>query len=173
MTTGEAAKRLGKDRQTIVNWLTHEVITDMFSPAARGDGVRNRTLNDDDFAILATIFVLRDRENVHDWNDIRAFLDTGQRYTQPNLDGVTVQTETVSRPYAEQSAKAAATLAERDAALARVEDLESEVSRLYAEMERRLKEQADSYEERIEKLYERIGDLREEIGKLKANSDNE
>lgn len=173
MKTGEAAKRLGVDPKTIRTWLDQPELIPFLSPGARGIDVTQRVINDDEFDVLATVYVLRYREGTSSWDDIADQLEAGRREELRPLDGITAQTETVSRPYAEQSARAAATLAERDAALARVQEMEALVQRMLHEAAEREASIRAEYEERIEKLYERIGDLRQQIGRLeeRANSD--
>lgn len=157
MRTGEAARRLGVDRTTIVNWIAHEALSDLFSPEARGEDRTQRVLNDDDVSLLATIHVLRTRDDITEWDMIRDYLETGKRESLPPLDGVSTTSTTVSRPYAEQSARAAATLAERDSALAEVGRLRDE---LIAQDER--------HQQKVSSLYEEIRRLEREIGRLSA-----
>lgn len=151
MRTGEAAQRLGLDGKTIRNWMDEELIAPLLSAGARRElGGAHRTLNDDDLRIMSTIRHLRIAEKITDWQEIREYLETGKRVEPPTLDGVTAQTETVSRPYAEQGAQVAALRAERDALR---HQLETALERYYGD---------------TSALHQKIGDLREEIGRLKA-----
>lgn len=157
MRTGEAARRLGVDRTTVVNWIAHETLSDLFSPEARGVDRTQRVLNDDDVALLATVHVLRTRDDITDWDMIREYLETGKRESLPPLDGVSTTSTTVSRPYAEQSAKAAATVAERDTALEEIQRLRNELTT-----------QDERHQHKVSSLYEEIRQLEREIGRLSA-----
>ena len=56
MKTGEAAKILGVDRTTIINWIENRGLDRFFSPSAAGsDGATQRMLTESDLLVLNTI----------------------------------------------------------------------------------------------------------------------
>ena len=160
MKTGEAAQRLGITAKTIRVWCDIPELALYLTPAARGIDRAQRVLNDDDVRVMATVYFLRYRDGLTEWSEIAEHLETGRRNELPNLDGVTAHTETVSRPYAEQSAKAAATLAERDAAFAEVSALRGEIDRLRSE-----------YDDKIADLQQEIRRLERELGRAEGRLD--
>lgn len=176
-TTGEIAKRLGVDRKTLIDWITHEQLTPFFSESARKEhGSAHRQLTDEDILALNTIRQLRHMDGIADWQEIANYLLTGKRESEFPLHKLTMDTLTVSLPQAEQSAKAAATLAEREAALRRVAELEVYVEALQTKITQ-LEREKDTEKERLLRemntLYRQIGALEAEIKLVKEQKGRE
>lgn len=164
MKTGEIAKIIGVDRKTIRNWIDDYGLQDFFSPSARGeDGQVQRTLTEADVLVLNTIRSLK-ANGIHNWNAIRTHLEAGHRETEFPLNAIAVDTRTITVEQAQQSARALATMAERDAALKRVSELEAEIEELRA-ANAALENEKDDIKE---KLMREIMDLHRAIGKLEG-----
>lgn len=141
MKTGEAAKILGIDVATIRRWIEREEINRFFSESARsGRDSTQRILTDGDILVLNTVLALRTHKKVTDWSEIVSYLNSGQREQDFPQNAITADPRTVPLPQAEQSARAMATLAERDAALRRVNDLEKELRESREENKQLLRE---------------------------------
>jgi len=153
---GEAARIFGVDSSTVRNWINHPTLTTFFSPSARNEhGGAQRVLNEPDILILNTIRARRAAGD--DWQAIAAYLDSGEREREFPANAISVDTRVISVPHAEQSARAMAIMAERDAALKRVEELTARV------------EQAEQEKEEIrEKLTQEIKQLLRELGRLEG-----
>lgn len=175
MKTGEAAKLLGVDTSTIRNWIHHPLLTRFFSESAKNEhGGAQRLLTDADVLVLNTIRSQR-VDGVDDWRAISVFLESGQRNQEFPQNAITVDPRTIPLPQAEQSARAMATLAERDGALARIEELTTEVQTLkqrIAEVEKErdtvkenlLREMAELNQQRMRE----IAELSRQIGRLEG-----
>lgn len=169
MKTGEAAKILGVDRTTIINWIEHRGLEHFFSNSAAGrDGGTQRTLTESDLVVLNTIRALRSVNS--DWREIARLLESGQRETEVPQNAASTDTRTVPVQQAEQSARAMATLAERDAALAQVNDLRAEVHELQAQLAREMAEKSAMKEELLREMAEVRESLLRELGDLQRNA---
>lgn len=168
MKTGESAKLLGIDVGTVRNWIDHELMVDFFSPGARGEhGGTQRVLNESDILTLNTIRHLR-ASSITDWNDIFDYLQTGKREQEFPQNAISADPRTIPIPQAEQSARAMATLAERDAALQQVEDLRARVQELEQEKEELRERLSKEKEEIKETLMREIMELMLKIGRLEG-----
>ena len=157
-TTGQAAKRLGVDRKTIIDWIEHEGLSQFFSDSARKKhGSAHRQLTDADMLALNTIRHLRNVQEVSDWSVIGEYLNSGKREAEYPQSRLTMDTTTVTLPEAEQSVRAAATMAERDTALARIDELQDEIERMRSE-----------HKQETDALHKRIEDLQRELGRTEA-----
>lgn len=155
MKTGEAAKILGVDRTTIINWIENRGLEQFFSDQANGrDGGTQRTLTESDLLVLNTIRARR-AENL-DWPHIARFLETGQRENEVPQNAASTDKRTVPVQQAEMSARALATVAERDQALQRVDELTEQVTALMTQLK-------DAHEQEL-KLMREIADLHREAG---------
>lgn len=164
MRTGEAAKILGIDRTTIYNWADTPELKKFFSANATGeDGSTQRLLTESDVLVLNTIRMQRSKGN-RLWADIAQVLESGYRDQQFPQNAISGDPRTIPLPQAEQSAKAVGTMAERDGALARVEELTEQVRELSAKLSESEKAR---YEDR-EKLLREIGELRHQLGRLEG-----
>ncbi|HEX2621949.1 MAG TPA: MerR family transcriptional regulator [Phototrophicaceae bacterium] len=129
MKTGEAAKILGVDAITVRRWIERDELKMFFSAGARGEhGAAQRLLTESDLLVLNTIRALRTNGNM-EWGGVVVYLNTGQRDQEFPQNAIAVDPRTVPLPQAEQSARAMATLAERDAALRRVAELETRLAK--------------------------------------------
>lgn len=176
MKIGEIAQKLGIDKGTVYNWTDRDEFVDLFTPEARkAAGNSHRVYSDADVAVLTTIHALRNQEGINDWGEIEQVLRSGQRITDIPVNRIASDPRVVSVSQAEQSARAAATLAERDAALARVQELEDqldgirdghreEIERLKIEYKEALNDERD----RADKLHDQISKLNREIGRLEG-----
>lgn len=168
MKTGEAAKILDVTNNTIRAWIDHETLSRFFSPAARGEtGSSHRRLTNDDLLVLNTIRYMRNNKKIDDWDQIASYLDTGQREQEFSTAAIDADMRTIPMPQAEQSARAAATLAERDAAFVRVKELEDELSK---EREKH-KEETDALHDELRRLERMIGRLEATIELLKEQGE--
>lgn len=192
MKTGELADALGVSDETIRNWTNHELLSEFFSPEARGDaGISQRRFSEDDVLVATTIAHLRNREGITDWQEIANYLTTGKREQEFPANAISFDNRTIAVTQAEQSARAAATLAERDAALKRVDELEEQIRHLqdaHRQEIDRLREEAkqlrqehrgeveglhDKYQEKIQYLSDQIAKLNRQIGRLEGDKDED
>ncbi|NWF67578.1 MAG: MerR family transcriptional regulator [Chloroflexi bacterium] len=156
MKVGEAARILGVDSSTVRNWISHPLLTAFFSLSARNEhGGSQRVLTEPDILVLNTIRARRAQGE--EWETIAAYLDSGEREKDFPANAISVDTRVISVPQAEQSARAMALLAERDAALKRVEELTGRIEQLEQEKE-----------EIREKLTKEIKQLLRELGRLEG-----
>ena len=175
MKTGEAAKILGVDRNTIYNWTQNPDLSRFFSPGARmEDGTTQRILTESDLLILNSIRAKRS-EGIVEWDEIARILDDGYRAREFPQNAISADPRTVSVPQAEQSAMALGTLRERDTALARIDELNEEVEELKA-LTQRLQQEKEEAVQRLqeekaalhESLLREIADLNKQIGRLEG-----
>ena len=176
MKTGEAAALLGVSINTARNWLDRQELTHLFSEGAKGThGGAQRVLSETDVLVLNTVRHLRNVDNVTEWPDIVRQLDADYRVQEFPQNAISADPRVIPLPQAEQSARAAATLAQRDEALVRVNELETEIERLRDE----LKTERDKHREDIERLLkesnqdkqelnERVAQLQRELGRAEA-----
>lgn len=164
MKSGEIASALGVTPDTIKNWAKHPTLEQFFSAGAKGeDGNFQRTFTEADVLVLSTIHYLR-TNGTSDWEQIARRLEGGERHQEFPQNAIAADPRTVPIQQAEQSARAMATLAERDAAMQRVRELETEVDRLRAERET----DRSRYEAEAGKLHDQIARLNREIGRLEG-----
>lgn len=165
MKTGEAAKLLDVATNTVKNWIDNPSVSNLFSLGARGEhGGAQRVLTESDILILNTIRHLRNIDGLMDWDEIAERLNDGEREQEFPQNAISGDPRTIPLPQAEQSAKAMATMAERDAALKRVSELEREIIRIRDEREK----DRERYETQIRDLNELIAKLNREIGRLEG-----
>lgn len=168
MRFGELTSTLGVGRDAIQAWMAHPELNRFFSEGALlKAGAPQRIFDESDVLVLNTIRWLRYEDNVTDWQAIAAYLDSGQRHQEFPQNAVAKDTRTIPIPQAEQSARAAATLAERDAALAKVRELESEIERLRGELDKQ-RERSDN---KIEALLREIAELRYQMGRMERDKE--
>ena len=160
MKTGEVAKLLGVDNGTIRNWVINPLLENFFSPSAKNKhGGTHRVFLENDLLILNTIGTLRSN-GVTDWGEIVKHLESGEREQEfPQNATMSGDTRTIPLPLAEQTARSAATLAERDAALEIVKELRQRIKELEQGKEQVRKEK----DELREKLTEENLELREKF----------
>lgn len=188
MKTGELAKYLGISDETLRNWTVQDELSTYLSDDARGvSASAQRYFAQSDIEVLITVATLRNRDNVTDWMQIEQFLKSGKRYTDFPAAHLSFDSRTVSMTQAEHSAKAMATLSERDAALKRVDELQTqianlqkahreEVDRLRQELKDQRKEHREEmrevdreYRDEMNKLHEKIAELNRELGRLESD----
>lgn len=168
MKTGEIAKILGLDVSTVRKWIDTSNFSRFFSPSARGEhGNAHRFLTESDVLVLNTIRTLRTRDHA-DWDAIVAYLDSGQREQEFPENAISVDIRTIPVPQAEQAARTLAMMAERDAALQKVNELNDYVKRLEQEREE-LRERLTREKEQVkEQLMREIMELMLKIGRLEG-----
>jgi DNA-binding transcriptional MerR regulator len=170
MKTGEAAKLLGVDPATVRAWINHPGLSEFFSSSAKGEhGGHHRLLMESDVLILNTVRHLRTNDDA-DWSTIAETLRSGHREQEFPQNAISIDSRMIPIPQAEQAAKYMATVAERDAALAKVDELEQHLAQKEAEVkelrERLLQERlADQnkigrLEMQVEMLQKQIDELR-------------
>lgn len=170
LKAGELAVALGVARDTLYTWMKRPEIIKYFSPGAMGEGgSAHRIFNENDVVVFTTITHLRYVESVTDWAAIAAFLDTGQRYTEFPQNAISADPRTVSVQQAEVSAKAMATLAERDAALERVKELEAQLEKVQEQHRLEVERLQAKNVSDIERLLREMAELRYQIGKLERD----
>jgi len=163
MKTGEAAKILGVDRTTIINWIENRGLIKYFSASATGaDGSTHRILTEGDLLNLNTIRRLRS-ENL-EWYEIAEHLETGNRDREFPQNAISGDPRTIPIVQAEVSARAMATVAERDSALARMREMAAEIEELRETVER-LQSEKDAQRE---EYYKQLIDLNRQIGRLEG-----
>lgn len=164
MKTGELSKILSVDRDTLVNWIKNPILSRFFSMGARGEhGSAHRIFDDADVLVLNTIRALR-TSGTTDWIDLARYLDSGQREQEFPKNAISLDPRTIPLQQAEQSAKAMATLAERDAAFKRVNELELRIHDLETKVVQVEKER----DEVKERLLREIAELNRQIGRLEG-----
>ncbi|MEO8395448.1 MAG: hypothetical protein ABI700_20815 [Chloroflexota bacterium] len=185
MKTGEAAKLLGIDPKTIINWIDRVEFTKYFSPTARKEGIKQRILTDNDFAVLNTIRHATTDGNTA-WVDIAAIIDSGELERDIPTNAAFADTRTVPEPQVRESMRALQIAAERDQLAlqvgnmqARIDDLEQklqneqsgrrdDIERLMREVIAAQASQSDDRDELVKKLAEAETMLRlYEAGRLK------
>lgn len=159
MRSGEAAKILGVDRNTIYNWTQNPEFSHFFSPGAKmEDGSAQRILTQSDLLVLNTIRTKRG-QGIADWKEIAAVLESGERVQEFPQNAISADPRTVPIYQAEQSAKALATVTERDQILENLAKAEKEIARRQ-EIEEQLREEIAKLQEKLGGLAERL--IREE-----------
>jgi DNA-binding transcriptional MerR regulator len=151
MKTGEVAKMMGLNPKTITNWTDQADLARFFSSGARmgGESSSQRDYTSDDILIINTIRLHKTRQNT--WKDIAGILATGHREVEMPLSATL--TKTISP--ADQLATIMAIRAERDTALAQLQDAAFEIERLRKE----INEQRDVSSKEIIKLNREIARL--------------
>jgi len=162
MKTGKAAKALDVDPKTVINWTDTDGFAEFFSSGALGrDGRTQRDFNESDLVVLNTIRV---RRNLGDsWEDIETYLRSGKRETELPPTAMLVET---SAPIA-QYGRVVALTAERDAALARVKELEKQL----VESKEENKELQERLLRDTQALYKEIGSLQAKLEIYERNKD--
>jgi len=164
MKTGEAAKILGVDPKTVRNWIDDYGLTRFFSASATGtDGSFQRILSESDLLVLNTVRALKGRD-VYDWEAIAEFLETGEREREFPQNAISGDPRTIPVEQAQQSARAMATMAERDGAISKVREMATRIEDLEEKLEQTQREK-DAIKEL---LLREIGDLQRQIGKLEG-----
>jgi len=159
MRSGEAAKILGVDRNTVYNWTQNPELSHFFSPGAKmEDGSAQRILTQSDLLVLNTIRTKRG-QGILDWKEIAAVLESGERVQDFPQNAISGDPRTVPLHQVEQSAKAMITTGERDQALSKVATLEAEVIRL-RDVEEQLRSQVAELQEKLSGAEARV--VREE-----------
>lgn len=123
MKTGKAAALLEVDPTTIKNWI--ERFKEFFSSGAL-PGNLQRELDHADLLVLNTIRALRE-SGEQDWEQIRAFLRTGEREQTLPVSGLTVD---IGETALAQLERTLTTSARLEGALTKVDELEGEIGRL-------------------------------------------
>lgn len=166
MKTGELAKILSIDRETISNWIKNPLLSHFFTLGAKGEhGAAQRIFTESDVLVLNTIRAFRTSGKT-DWGEIAAYLRSGQREQGFPQNAISSDPRTVPLPQAEQSARAMGTMAERNAALAKVRELENEVERLRSEYRDEITLMRNEHKEYVSQLLSDQKELMREISEL-------
>jgi DNA-binding transcriptional MerR regulator len=130
MKTGEIAKMMGLSPKTITNWTDQEELRMFFGDGAKIDETsgKQRDYSSEDVLVINTVRVHKTRRNT--WKDVAALLAAGHRETE--LPASAALTKTISP--ADQITTMMALKAERDTALAQLEDARFEIDRLRNEL---------------------------------------
>jgi DNA-binding transcriptional MerR regulator len=159
MKTGEVAKMMGVNPKTITNWTDQGDIAEFFSTTARAlNNVLQRDYSPDDVLVINTIRLHKSRQNT--WQDIAELLRSKHRETELPLSAAL--TKTISP--VDQVTGLMVIKAERDTALAQLQDAMAEVDRLRSELK---EEREDSFKQ-INELYKQVGRLEEKVETLQA-----
>jgi DNA-binding transcriptional MerR regulator len=161
MKTGEIAKMMGLNPKTITNWTDQKDLNYFFTDGARrnDESSSQRDYADEDVLVINTIRVHKTRQNT--WSDVAQILHTGHRET--DLPITASLTKTISP--ADQLASMMAIKAERDTALAQLQDATFEIERLREELKESGKDIID--------LHRQIARLELRIELLQENDDDE
>lgn len=171
MKTGEIAKMMGLNPKTVTNWTDQAELRGFFSDGAKIDETsgKQREYSSEDVLVINTIRVHKTRRNT--WRDVAGLLVSGYRETE--LPASAALTKTISP--ADQIAAMMAIKAERDTALAQLEDARLEIERLREE----LKEQRDgtmqeviTLNREIARLELRLELLRDEVERDKSGTNS-
>lgn len=167
MKTGEVAKMMGLNPKTITNWTDQDDLSVFFTEEARRNDETSsqREYSEEDVMVINTIRIHKTRQNT--WRDVAKILATGHRET--DLPITATLTKTISP--ADQVAAMMLIKAERDTALAQLEDAMFEIERLRHE----LKEQREDANREIIDLNRQIArlELRLEILQEKLSDEEE
>lgn len=178
MKTGEAAKLLGVDVSTVRNWIHHPLFEQYFSESARHQhGGTQRILTESDILVLNTI--RHRRASGAEWSVIQEFLETGRRVQEFPANAISVDPRLIPIPQAEQAARTLAMVAERDAALAKVNELADKLERVEREKEElraKLTQEKEVVRQELtqqmeavrRELLQQIIDLNRQIGRLEG-----
>lgn len=151
MKTGDVAKMMGLNPKTITNWTDQEDLNIFFSDEARrrDTSASQREYTDEDVLVINTVRIHKTRQNT--WSDVAKILSSGHRETE--LPITANLTKTISP--ADQVAAMMLIKAERDTALAQLQDAIFEIERLRME----LKEQQNEASDKIIELNRQIARL--------------
>lgn len=169
MKTGELARALGYTERTLRNWIDRPELDGFFSPGAKKSGGAHRLLTDSDVLILNTIRYLK-ASGTHDWEEITAYLKTGNREQEFPLTASDFEHRTIPLPQAEQGARLLLVTRERDAALALVQELTGKLHDTEAALRQSLADRdtlREEYLREIANLQKRIGYLEGYLAALK------
>jgi DNA-binding transcriptional MerR regulator len=139
MKTGEVAKMMGMNPKTITNWTDQEDLSIYFSEGAKAEDPSSsqRDYSTEDVITINTIRIHKTRQNT--WRDVANILSSGHRETEMPISASLARTISP----ADQVAGMMAIKAERDTALAQLQDSLFEVDRLRKELEEQRKEATD------------------------------
>jgi DNA-binding transcriptional MerR regulator len=151
MKTGEVAKMMGLNPKTITNWTDQEDLASFFTEEARrsDETTAQREYSEQDILVINTIRVHKTRQNT--WKDVAKILATGHRET--DLPITATLTKSISP--ADQIAAMMLIKAERDTALAQLQDAIFEIER----MRKELREQREESSKEIIGLNRQIARL--------------
>ena len=164
MKAGELARALGVSSETIRNWTKNPLMRDLLSPESQGIGVPQRIFSETDVHILNTVNRLRSVEGVSSWQEIYDRIEAGERFSEFPQNAIADDPRTIPIPIAEESAKAAATLAQLKEYQLQVVALNDIITNMKIEH----KEELDRRDDEIRGLNQRIADLNREMGKLEG-----
>jgi DNA-binding transcriptional MerR regulator len=154
---GELARQLGVDRTTIYEWLKVDGVNRFLSSAARGEENMQRFFSSEDADVINTIRHFKHQNRHMTWEEIVRQLEDGVRIQQYPSSSLRMDSRVVSVPQAEQAVELAKLQAERDAALAMVDDLRDKLSEVQREKDEIRKE-----------MMQQIADLNRQIGRLEG-----
>jgi DNA-binding transcriptional MerR regulator len=164
MKTGKVAKVFGVDRKTISNWTDMPQFRRFFTEEAHGVDRTQRDYLEPDLLVINTIRVLRNKSM--DWDDIAAYLASGER--ERELPPSAFFTETTA-PIA-QYGRIVELQTSLDATEEQVELLQEEVERLRLEMQQRIDivrdEERLKAREREQQLLDEIINLNRQMARL-------
>ncbi len=165
MKTGEVAKAMGLNPKTITNWTDQEDLALFFTEGARRNDQSStqREYSEDDLFVINTIRVNKTRQNT--WKDVAKMLATGHR--EMELPITATLNRTISA--ADQMTVVMLIKAERDTALAQLQDSLFEIERLRKE----LKEQRDEASKEIIELNRQIARLELKLELLQEKADGQ
>lgn len=130
MKTGEVAKMMGLNPKTITNWTDQVDLAVFFSSGARSqdESSSQRDYSTDDVLLINTIRLHKTRQNT--WRDVANILATGHREMEMPPSATLVKAISP----ADQLAAMIVIKAERDTALAQLQDAQFEIDRLRKEI---------------------------------------
>ncbi len=152
MKTGQAAKALGVDAKTVLNWIDNPLFNKFFSDGAAGrDSRMRRVIDNDDLLILNTIRTERTKyaNNQTDWKQILAILESDKRHRALPPSALTVETGITDF---ERIETAIMLKVERDTALNRVRELEVAIEAKEAEIKRITREKDAQLEAKTDEI---------------------
>lgn len=166
MRIGELASSLGISKDAVQAWVHHPELEHFFSDGAKlGAGASQRVFNENDVLILNTVRHMRNTEKVKDWSLIAQRIEKKDYEQDFPQNAIATDTRVIPIQQAEQSAKAMHTLAERDAAIAQVNELHSRI----AALEKQLETERTQHKQDLERLLREIAALNREIGRLERD----
>jgi DNA-binding transcriptional MerR regulator len=164
MKTGKVAKAFGIDRKTASNWTDMPQFKKFFSPEALGIDRTQRDYLEPDLLVINTIRAMRNKNK--DWDEIAAFLETGERERELPASAMLVET---TAPIA-QYGRIVELQTALESAEEQIDSLQLEVETLREELQKRVdgvrEKEREKASEREKQLLDEIINLNRQMGRL-------
>ena len=163
--SGEVARAFGIDTKTVYAWTDNDHVAKFYSDEAKGESGQ-RLYSVQDQIVMNTIWVLRNREGVKDWQTIAEILESGRR-DHDNMPASFYTVDGASAVVAYSQAQLA--MQERDQALAEVARLRDELKDERERSRQAMKDERDESRQREMDYVRKITELEIKIQSLMDN----